>query len=148
MLLPSPQDPLFQEIETLVINHKMALLDFHVRKKDGIVKVGVVLWKDGGVGIDECSKIHRQLLPRFEIHFETENVFVEVSSPGLERNLKYDKELAIFKGKKIKILLQGASEWIQGVLDQVNDQVVVLKSDDKQIEIEKNKISKAKLNDI
>lgn len=148
MLLTRPEDALFEELEKIVQTLRYHLVEVNVRHKDGTAKVAVILWGDKGVGIDDCARVHRLILPRLEILFDQEDVVVEVSSPGLERGLKYVGELEIFKGKKAKILLEGASDWISGVLDGLVGDQLSLRTGEQTVGVPLEKISKAKLNDI
>lgn len=77
--------------------------------------------------------------------------YLEVSSPGLERKLKTDREFKIFKGKKVKAELKNKIERfgreIKGILGDKTDKEIKIKPFDSQEEIAINtdNISKIRL---
>lgn len=82
------------EIELVKENHRWFLRIF-------------IYSKDREVGIDDCENVSRSLSDFLEelIPFK---YYLEVSSPGIERKLKSDKEYLIFQGKDINIKLRNA----------------------------------------
>ena len=50
------------------------------------------------IGVDDCSKVHHALLPRLEALLGTEDTYMEVTSPGMDRNIKNAAEFEIFVG--------------------------------------------------
>ena len=62
--------------------------------------------KDGLVSIDECEEVSRWLSDRLdEEDFINEAYVLEVSSPGIERQLKYDWHFKEAEGKKVLVRL-------------------------------------------
>ncbi len=77
--------------------------------------------KDGGVNINDCENISRGVDPLLdEKDFISQNYILEVSSPGLERELSRDEHLHEYIGKDIKIRLirpiEGLGKEFCGVL--------------------------------
>src|SRR5574344_1656740 len=62
-----------------------------------------------GVTLDDCENVTRSLND-FLDELIPVKYYLEVSSPGLERKFKSDKEFAIFKGRRISIKLKEALE--------------------------------------
>ena len=104
------------------------------------------------VGIDDCEKVSRSLSDFLEdlIPFK---YYLEVSSPGMERKIKSDKEYLIFKGKDINIKLKepvddsGEKQFVAKIVDfDENEGLTVYTYKDKQnILIKKENIVSAKL---
>lgn len=140
-------DQHFAEAAKLISSLGFKLVDLNVRKKDGVAKVSAILWKDGGFGIDDCAKAHRVLLPRMEVTLSPDEVVMEVSSPGLDRNLRFTDEFQVFLGKKVKVLRAGQSEWDKGKI-QSAENPLILSTANGPIEIPFDTITKAKLDDI
>src|SRR5574344_1289436 len=61
------------------------------------------------ITLDDCENITRSLND-FLDEIIPVKYYLEVSSPGLERKFKSDKEFAIFKGRRISIKLKEALE--------------------------------------
>lgn len=148
MLLPDPDDKVYQALDALLKKMNLSLVELAVRTKNGNTKVQVVLYSPQGLSIDECGKAHRILIPHLEQLLENEDLYVEVSSPGLERNIKYLRELNLYTAKKAKILRDGQSEWDSGVLRGVADGQLSLETAAGVQTIAVGTISKAKLFDI
>ena len=64
--------------------------DWHLR---------VTIDREGGVGIDDCERVHRAIDPILDEADPIESFYyLEVSSPGIERELKTDRHLAASVG--------------------------------------------------
>lgn len=80
---------------------------------------------DEGVTIDDCERMHRAIDPLLDEADPIENSYhLEVSSPGLERELKTDFHFATCTGELVEVRLfapvDGIKIW-KGVLAPVED---------------------------
>ena len=108
--------------------------------------------KEKDVTLDDCENVTRSLSD-FLDELIPVKYYLEVSSPGLERKFKSDKEFVIFKGRRISIKLkepiEGESEKIfKGeILDfDENEGLKFFRFDDGQeLLIPRAKIQSAKL---
>jgi ribosome maturation factor RimP len=101
-----------------------------------------------GLGIDDLSKAHRLLIPKLEALLQTEELSVELGTPGLERNLKYRRELNFYLGKKAKLYLAGGADWEEGVLEAVDGETVTFATKSGSRPVAIDQIHKAKLHDL
>ena len=63
--------------------------------------------KEGGVNLDDCVKISRQINPVLDVEDIIHGSYVlEVSSPGLDRPLVREKDFLKYKGKLVKIQIK------------------------------------------
>lgn len=88
--------------------------------------------KEGGITIDDCVDVSRKLSDKLdEDDFIEEAYILEVSSPGLGRKLKKDKEFARCIGRDIEIklfkALDGTREFA-GVLSGYDKDTVTIES--------------------
>lgn len=107
---------------------------------------------DRDVSIEDCENVSRSMSDFLEelIPFK---YYLEVSSPGIERKLKSDKEYLIFKGKDINIKLKepvdesGEKQFVAKIIDfDENEGLKVFAyKDKKDILIKKENIISAKL---
>jgi ribosome maturation factor RimP len=148
MLMADPEDPVFRDLDQFVKTLGLSLVECGVRTKNGTANVHVVLHSSTGLGIDDCAKAHRLLIPRLEKLLGTEDLSVEVGSPGLERNLKFLRELGFYQGKKAKLYLVGGTDWEPGTIEEVLDDSIVFVTSVGLKTVLKAQIYKAKLNDI
>jgi ribosome maturation factor RimP len=77
------------------------------RGKNGITLI-VVIDTPGGVRITDCEKVSRMFASRIDVLGlgGLENYNLQVTSPGIGRELKSRREYDIFKGKKVKVTLR------------------------------------------
>lgn len=76
------------------------------------------LFSDVSIGVNDCAKVHRLLLPYFEERLHSEEVYIEVTSPGMERTIKNAAEFALFIGRQIKVWDTLSVGWISGILSE------------------------------
>jgi len=148
MLLNDPNDPVFQDLDQFFRGLGHNLVDLGLRTKNGTTSVHIVLHSPQGMGIEELTKAHRLLLPRLETLLQTEDLSVELGSPGLERALKYVRELGFYVGKKMKLYLTGASDWEEGVLVAFEGDTLTFGPASGPRAVALSQIQKAKLHDL
>ena len=74
------------------------------RRESGGVILRIYIDKPGGVTLDNCTSVSRQLDDLLDIHFEELPPYtLEVSSPGIDRPLVKKGDYEKFKGKTAKI---------------------------------------------
>jgi ribosome maturation factor RimP len=62
--------------------------------------------KEGGVTIDDCARVSGEIGDLIDVKDVIEHQYVlEVSSPGLDRPLKKERDLTRAIGKKIKVIM-------------------------------------------
>jgi len=112
-------------------------------------KVVIAVMKNNGeTSIDDLEKFHRSVQSLLELKIGREVLSMEVSTPGLERNLKDYSEFAFFKGRNAKIYDSSLSQWIEGtILDTDGSAVRFLTHDDVEMTIPFDHIHKARLGD-
>lgn len=101
------------------------------------------------VSIDECEMVTRYLSDKLdELDFIDRSYKLEVSSPGLDRELIKDSDFVRFAGSEVEIKTYeqiNGSKNFQGKLISRNGDVVKIEIDDKELELSMNKISKINL---
>jgi ribosome maturation factor RimP len=105
--------------------------------------------KPGGITLDECAGISRQLGDLLDIHLPDMGSYrLEISSPGPYRPLKKKQDFHRFKGSYIKIEtrtpIQGRRKFT-GILEQILEDSVVIEVDGERVEIPDLQIDKANL---
>jgi ribosome maturation factor RimP len=125
------------------------LVDVELVNEGGIRILRIYIEKAGGVGLDDCEAVSRRL----DKHLDEEDMLdfsymLEVSSPGLERRLKHDREYQVFIGRYVEVNTYAPVEGrkrFQGILMGLNDGVVSVDESGTTIQIPKDRISKAQL---
>ena len=101
-----------------------------------------------GISIEDCEKVNNVIDPLLdEADFIKDQYFLEVSSTGLEKNLRKKEHFLKQLGKKIQVKLFTKIDnqnVFEGLLKEYNDDFIILDVENSEIKIEKNKISSAK----
>ncbi len=133
---------------------RLFLVDLKVSGKSGPQKVVVLIDGDRGVGIDDCSKVSREMAAIIEEQDLISGKYIlEVSSPGVDSPLKLPRQYPQHIGRKLKLNLNDGQE-IKGMLKEVSESSVSVEKEAKKkdkesraeiVEIPFNNIEKAKV---
>jgi len=140
--------PYFTDYEQLVTGLGYKLVDLQIVHQKTMRLVKAVIYSKNGVGIDDCSKVHRALLSRAEVLLNSQDIQMEVSSPGLNRVIKNAAEFQAFIGENIKVLEVSCPDWVEGELLAADSTGICLSISGGQRDIRYTDIKKAKLNKI
>ena len=92
---------------------------------------------DEGIGIEDCEKMSRAIDPVLDEYDFIEDAYhLEVSSPGLERDIKTDWHMEYCKGETVSVKLYApinGAKVIIGELTSFNDESVVITADEEII---------------
>jgi len=134
-----------QPIEAVLSGLGLRLVEFAVSKHRGSVQVRAVIYNGASIGTDECAKAHRAITPRLEMAFPQQDIYLEVSSPGIDRLIKDGAEFAHYIGKTVRCYRTDISDWTAGILESAGEKGIVLKTKDTAVRLEFDIIAKAKL---
>ena len=105
--------------------------------------------KEGGIGIDDCVAISRKLSDRLdEDDFIKEAYILEVSSPGLTRPLKKDKDFERSIGRAVEIKLYSAvngMKELEAELKGFDEKNITVAVEEETVTIERTNISSIRL---
>lgn len=91
-------------LQPLMTEHGFELVDVEYVKEAGNWYLRAYIDKPGGISVDDCEVISRALSDRLdEEDYIEESYILEVSSPGLGRPLKKEKDFARSIGKEIEV---------------------------------------------
>ena len=111
--------------------------------------VRVYLDKPGGITIDDCVYVSRQLGDLIDVHIEDLGRYrLEVSSPGPNRPLNRHEDFIRFKGERVRVEVEDPidnQKKFTGILKDVNDGGIVIAYDKKEVSIHNKQIWKATL---
>jgi ribosome maturation factor RimP len=114
-------------IEPLLSAMGFSLVELSLGRRKGTTRVGVVIHRKEGVGVEDCAAVSGALLPRLETLPELLDVSLEVSSPGTERTIRSPSEYALFTGRGVRILSGNETEWRRGIIDAVDGETLWLR---------------------
>ena len=131
-------------VETTVVGLGYELVDLEVSGK-GLMRV--FLDKPAGITVEDCELVSRQLTRLFAVE-GVDYARLEVSSPGLDRPLKKEADFHRFRGEKVQLKLrlphEGRKNFV-GLLGEVQDGVLQLNIEGKQVLIALSNVDKARL---
>lgn len=144
-----------EKVETLVtpiINNLGYIVYDVIYAKEGKDHyLRIFIDKDSGISLDDCEKVNNEITDILDKeNIINEQYYLEVSSSGIERTIRKDKQLEGNIGNKIKISLyknQEDSKELIGILNSYDDKCIIIKNineQDKIIEIDKKNISNIK----
>ncbi|MCL2179575.1 MAG: ribosome assembly cofactor RimP [Treponema sp.] len=134
-----------KSLESVLKGLGYSLIELTVSRQKGSVQVRAVIYNGASIGTDDCTKVHRSITPRLDLAFPGTDLYIEVSSPGIERVIKCGAEFAHYKGKCVKCYRTDISDWTEGVLQSVDEEGIVLMIKEEAVRLQFNIIAKAKL---
>jgi ribosome maturation factor RimP len=133
-------------VQPVLRDHGLTLVDleWRPRRPRGVLRLFVD--KPGGVGIDDCQRLSREVSDVLDASALIEEAYdLEVSSPGLDRQLRTDREFRWANGKRVRCWLAGGQE-VRGTLLGIDGGFLILAQEDgAQVKLDKASITKARL---
>ncbi|KAB3531342.1 ribosome maturation factor RimP [Alkaliphilus serpentinus] len=121
-----------EELVTPIIESgNYELVDIEFKKEGPHRYLRVYVDKPGGITLDDCQGISEALSEKLDERDPIpENYFLEVSSPGIDRPLKKDKDFQKFKGELVELKLFEAingQKLLEGQLMGLENNHIMLK---------------------
>lgn len=144
------EDVVTQLAEPIADEFGLELVDVEFKKEGGSWFLRIFIDKEAGIELEDCEKVSRSLdIKLDEVDPIHQPYHLEVSSPGLERPLKKDKDYERFTGRQIEIstytTIGGQKKFIGKLLGLGESKVQLVDSKGETKEIPKEQIAKAKL---
>ncbi len=106
----------------------------------------ITIDSDDGINIDDCEKVHRAIDPILDECDPIEDFYyLEVSSPGIERELRTDEHITLSIGQRIEAKLFVAKEGRKTVLGELasfDGTTVGIMTDGGEVFLERSEIAK------
>ncbi len=108
----------------------LTVVDAQFKKEGGKQYLRLFIDKEGGVGIDDCEEFSRRFSDEIDMldPIETEYT-LEVSSPGVDRKLKTEREFLHYIGRCVDVKLYKATDGVkefEGVLDGYSEDIATI----------------------
>jgi len=138
----------YKESASLVEGLGYKLVELKIIPSKTITKITAMIASPDpavNLGVNDCAKVHRVLLPRLEALLGTEETSMELTSPGVEHNIKNAAEFAVFAGRNVRVWDKTVTDWVGGKINSADDKSVTLeKEDGTSVTILYENIAKAK----
>jgi len=134
-----------QVVEPVLQGHGLVLVDLDWRPHGPRAVLRVAVDKPGGVGIGDCERVSRELGDVLDVAGLIEAAYdLEVSSPGLDRQLRRERELRWAVGRRVRCWLAGGEE-LRGRLAEVTPDRLALEGEDGWRELPRASVTKVRL---
>lgn len=118
----------------IIEEHNFELVDVEYVKEGGIWYLRAYIDKEGGFTVDDCELVSRRLSDLLDVEdFIPDSYILEVSSPGLGRQLKKEKDFARSLGEEVDVKLYKAinkQKEFTGFLVDYDEEKLVLEFED------------------
>ncbi len=112
---------LIDDIKKIISSYGAKLYDSEIVQENGESIYRIYIMKDGGVDLDLCTDISKDISPLLDITPPLSGEYrFEVSSPGIERKLTKKEHFLNSIGEKVKVKVLGEGK-IKGKLVNAND---------------------------
>lgn len=103
---------------------------------------------DEGINIEDCEKVHRTIDPMLDELDPIEGAYhLEVSSPGIEREIRTDEHFVACLGEKVEVRLfapfEGKKSFV-GILTAYEDGIITIDENGTESKIPRDKASMIK----
>lgn len=106
----------------------------------------ITIDSDAGIQIEDCERVHRAIDPILDEADPIEGFYyLEVSSPGIERELRTDEHIAACIGETVEAKLfaqKDGRKTVVGILESYEDGIVSIAEGESTVSIPRADISK------
>ena len=142
----SIKDTVRDAIEPTVNELGYRIWDILYSKVGADYHLEITIDSENGINIDDCEKVHRAIDPILDEVDPIENFYyLEVSSPGIERELRTDEHISLSIGQKVEVKLftqKDGRKSFKGMLTEFNGESLGIECDGGVTVIPKNEIAK------
>ncbi|MEE9524785.1 MAG: ribosome maturation factor RimP [Thermodesulfovibrionales bacterium] len=135
--------------EEVAEDNDMELVDVELLGSGRKSILRVTIDREGGVGLDDCRKVSRQLEALLDVEDPIQGSYtLEVSSPGMDRPLKKIEDFVKYRGRKVKIVTKDKIDdqnYFVGTISEVHDCDIMIELKKKTISVPFDTIKKATL---
>ncbi len=140
-------------VEPVLEAQGLDLVDLEFARMGSRWLVRIYMDREGGVTLQDCSDISRLIGDILDVNDMPPGPYnLEVSSPGLDRPLKREKDFIKYQGKQAKIRLRekldGSRNFkgvLAGLVEEDGRKFVVLEAEGKEFRLPMDQILKANL---
>ena len=123
-------DSVYELVAPIAESFGLEVIEVLYEKKYDGMNLTIVIDKDGGVTIDDCEKLHRAIdTPLDELDPIETAYILNVSSPGIDRPLKTERDYKRNLNKKISVRLykpQDGKKIYDGILVAFDDETLTV----------------------
>lgn len=137
------------EVEKIIDGTPMELVDVeYIREKNWYLRVYID--KEGGVDLEDCQHVSQELSRVLDADDPIpDNYLLEVSSPGLDRILKKDKDFLRYAGRTVDIHFfspyEGAKDMVAQLIQKRDDGTLAVAVDGLEKSLDMKNVAQVRL---
>src|SRR5438445_10215074 len=125
----------------------MEMVHLEMKREPGGLLLRLFIDKEGGVTLDDCTRISRQLSAQLDLDDPIPGRYtLEVSSPGLDRPLYDDRDYARFAGRRVRLStfapIEGRRNFVGRLVGLFDGTVRLAVEGDREIGIPRDNVAK------
>lgn len=133
---------LFQLLEPVVCEHDAEIVDLELTGPANNQMLRLLVHKEPGITIDLCEAISREVGDLLDMEDPLPGRYrLEVTSPGVNRPLRTDRDFARVRSRLLKVVLLSGKN-IHGRLEEWSSAHIILSGDSGQQIIDRSEIAK------
>ena len=136
-------------VSSIIKENNFELVDVEYVREAGNWYLRVYVDKEGGITVDDCEIVSRALSDKLDANdFIEDSYILEVSSPGLGRPLKKEKDFVRSIGKEVDIHLYKSidrQKEFTGVLKSYSDTEIVLQIEESDVSFDRANVALIRL---
>ena len=146
------KESLFQALNEIVERENMRILNISISGMSKSPNIQIIIDSSNGVNLDDCSFVSKVTTNLINLNgYFNDDYNLEVSSPGINRELFTIDDYALYIGSLVKIKLKkqmNNKKNFLGKIMNIDNEVIIIRVDHQDIEIEFDNIKKANIKEI
>lgn len=142
----SIESSVYKIMQDIIVSTAYEIVDVEYVKEGPFKYLRIYIDKPEGITVDDCSEISHILSKKLDdLDFISEQYFLEVSSPGLERPFKTESDYMKNINEEVEVKLYkplDGKKVITGILLEKQENNIIINSENQIITIELKDISK------
>lgn len=142
----SVKDTVREAIEPTVLELGYRIWDITYSKIGADWHLEITIDKDEGINIEDCERVHRAIDPILDECDPIESFYyLDVSSPGIERELRTEEHITLSLGARVLAKLFAAKDGVksyEGTLKSYSDGKITVTVGENDVVLDKTDVSK------
>ena len=145
------EEKLLKALEEVISTKGMRIVNINISNSSSSPSIKIIIDAARGIGVDDCSFTSRLADDLIKINGYFDDYDIEVSSPGINRQLFSGTDFMLYKGFIVKIKLKSGisnQKNFVGKIKDVDEENIKIELDDSEILINFKNVKKANIQEI
>ncbi len=140
-------DAVTRMMEPVLEEMGIELVEVQFRRESVGMVLRLIIATEKGISVEDCTRVSRETSYLLEVEDLIKGAFhLEVSSPGLDRPLKTERDFIRNRNREVKVTLkEPPGREATGVILAAADNVVTLQEGEERLDIPLDRIARAML---